>query len=86
MTETPVFENCGQVMDYICGHFGEDDDSPRCRTLRSHLSHCPDCTSYCDSMEKMIGLFRAASPDFPAQARTVLLEVLGIEHPGPQPA
>ena len=72
---------CGQVLDFICEQFGEDDDSERCRAVKKHLENCPDCSSYCDSMEKMIGLYRAAAPTFPEHAKIELLHTLGIsEH------
>ena len=70
--------SCQDVLDFICAQFGEDDDSERCRSVRAHLARCPDCTSYCDSLEKMIGLYRAVSPSFSDTARTHLLEQLGI--------
>ncbi len=73
------FESCQQVVDYICEHFGDDSDSDRCRALARHLEHCPDCSSYCDSIDKMIGLYRATSPCFSDQARHMLLDSLGIE-------
>lgn len=69
---------CDQVLDFICEQFGEDDDSERCRSVKAHLAQCPDCSSYCNSIDKMIGLYRAASPEFPPHARGVLLHTLGI--------
>ncbi|HOJ03588.1 MAG TPA: hypothetical protein PK916_06265 [Bacteroidota bacterium] len=72
------FANCQEVVDYICGHFGEDENSERCRELKKHLDACPDCSTYCDSMDKMIGLYRAASPCFPEDARKSLLAALGV--------
>lgn len=76
------FESCEEVLDYICTHFGDDDDSERCRALERHLEKCPDCKSYCDSIDKMIGLYRASSPCFSNDARRMLLESLGIEDRG----
>ena len=76
-TGDPV--TCRNVLDFICEQFGEDDDSERCRAVKRHLEHCPDCTTYCDSMEKMIGLYRAAAPTFPEHARQLLLSSLGIK-------
>ena len=73
------FESCQEVLDYICGHFGDTDDSARCRELEKHLSKCPDCKTYCDSIDKMIGLYRASSPCFSDEARQMLLTTLGIE-------
>jgi hypothetical protein len=75
------FHSCQDVMDYICAQFGDDENSERCNELKRHLSHCPNCSNYCDSIEKMIGLYRATSPGFSAEARRMLLESLGIrEH------
>jgi hypothetical protein len=76
---TTHFENCQEVISYICGHFGEDENSERCREMKKHLESCPDCSTYCDSMDKMIGLYRAASPCFPEHARNSLLASLGID-------
>lgn len=81
MTENihPHFQSCQQVLDYICEHFGDDQDSERCRELEKHLANCPDCSAYCDSIDKMIGLYRATAPCFSGDARRVLLDSLGIE-------
>jgi hypothetical protein len=81
MTEpTPMhYDSCEQVMDFLCAQFGEDEDSERCRTVKKHLEHCTDCTQYCDSLEKMIGLYRAAAPDFPGSVRDQLLSALGVK-------
>ena len=70
--------SCADVLRYICEQFGEDDESPRCLTVKAHLAHCPDCARYCDSVEKMIGLYRAASPQFPEQARDAVLAAVGV--------
>jgi hypothetical protein len=76
------FQSCQEVMDYICAQFGEDENSARCRELKEHLDKCPDCSTYCDSIEKMIGLYRATSPCFSEEARRILLESLGIPEQG----
>lgn len=70
---------CDDVVSYICSQFGEDDSSERCRHVRAHLEKCPDCGAYCDSIDKLIAVYRAASPSFPPAAKTELLRVLGIE-------
>ena len=75
---TTHFANCQEVIDYICDHFGEDENSGRCLEMKKHLESCPDCGKYCDSMDKMVGLYRAASPCFPEAAKNSLLATLGI--------
>ncbi|MFA6234390.1 MAG: hypothetical protein WC824_09460 [Bacteroidota bacterium] len=72
------FHSCQEVMDFICAQFGDDDNSERCHELQQHLANCPDCSLYCDSIEKMIGLYRATSPCFSEEARRMLLESIGI--------
>jgi hypothetical protein len=78
---TKATENisCEDVLTFICEQFGEEDDSDRCRAVKEHLDHCPDCGKYCTSMESMIGLYRAASPEFPDHAKRILLNALGIK-------
>ncbi len=70
--------DCEDVQKFICMHFGEDVSSDRCRAVRDHLAHCANCTQYCDSIDAMIALYRAASPTFPEAAKTELLQALGI--------
>lgn len=75
------FHSCQEVMDFICAQFGDDENSARCLELQQHLAHCPDCSLYCDSIEKMIGLYRETSPCFSEEARRMLLKSIGIsEH------
>ena len=76
---TPGKISCSDVLNFICEQFGEDDDSERCRQVKRHLAECPDCGKYCASMESMIGLYRASSPEFPEHAKRLLLTALGIE-------
>lgn len=70
---------CEDVVTYICRQFGEDDSSERCRIVRAHMDKCPDCGAYCDSMDKLIAVYRAASPSFTSEARAELLRTLGID-------
>ena len=71
--------SCSDVLHYICEQFGEDDNSDRCLEVKRHLEDCPDCTHYCNSLETMIGLYRAASPGFSSNAKHVLLHSLGLD-------
>ena len=71
--------SCSEVLQYICEQFGDEDDSERCLEIKRHLEHCPDCTHYCNSLETMVGLYRAASPEFSTEAKKVLLHSLGLD-------
>lgn len=78
--QTPMhYDSCEEVMDFLCAQFGEDEDSDRCRAVKAHLAHCTDCAQYCDSLEKMVGLYRASAPDFPENVRNQLLQAIGVK-------
>jgi hypothetical protein len=77
-TPADTFDSCVKVLDYICTQFGDDQDSERCKVVRRHLDGCPDCARYCGSIEAMIGMYRAASPQLSREAREHILSVLGI--------
>ncbi len=70
--------SCADVVNFICEQFGEDDNSERCRMIKAHIERCHNCGAYCDSMEKMIALYRASSPEFPESVREHLFKTLGM--------
>ncbi|GEM_PF-269343 len=76
MTEHAHNISCIEVWRYICRHHGEDENSKECQAVKQHIAECPHCSAYCDSMEKMIGLFRSNSPTFPEQAKKNLVDLL----------
>ena len=64
---------CREVFSYICDNLDERLDSPQCRELRSHLTRCPNCLAYLDSLKKTVGLYRRYShPRLSGKARREL--------------
>lgn len=72
------YEACANVLEYLCTQFGDDTNTERCQAVKRHLDGCPDCARYCQSMEKMIALYRASAPHFSEKARSSILSLLGI--------
>ncbi len=42
----------------ICEKVDQDLSSPTCKNLREHLSSCPFCSAYYDSLKETILLYR----------------------------
>ena len=71
--------DCGDVAKHLCGNLDEGMHSEYCREIRKHLSRCPNCTAYLDSLKKTISLYRAVpGPKAPRSARRKLFAVLKI--------
>jgi predicted anti-sigma-YlaC factor YlaD len=51
-------KKCAQALRFICDNLDADLASPRCIEIRHHLSECPDCSAYLDSMKKTVALYR----------------------------
>lgn len=51
-------KKCAQALRFICDNLDADVASPRCIEIRNHLSECPDCSAYLDSMKKTVALYR----------------------------
>lgn len=75
------YETCTNVLEYLCTQFGDDPNTERCQAVKRHLDNCPDCEKYCQSLEKMIALYRASAPQFSPEAREAILTLLGIRTP-----
>ncbi|MAT38087.1 MAG: hypothetical protein CL946_00630 [Ectothiorhodospiraceae bacterium] len=73
--------SCKDVLDYICEQFGDEEDSERCQEVKRHLDKCSNCSTYCNSLETMIGLYRVAAPDFSEDAKDFLLQSIGLKDP-----
>jgi hypothetical protein len=70
--------SCEQAMNLICEQFGDEDSSERCVELKKHIASCSDCSKYCDSIGRMIEFYRETSPQLSDEARTAILDSLGI--------
>ncbi|MBI4425847.1 MAG: zf-HC2 domain-containing protein [Elusimicrobia bacterium] len=63
-----------RLSSYIDGEL----DASVCRRLESHLSDCPPCVAFIQTLKKTVGLFRSAGrpKPVPASARRLLRDQL----------
>lgn len=72
--------HCKDVALYICENLDENLSSRRCRQIRNHLAHCPNCTAYLDSVKKTVSLYkRVKTPHLRPRTRLRLLAVLKLK-------
>jgi len=70
---------CKDVYLYICDNLDAKLNSAKCREVRKHLSACPDCSAYLDSVKKTVYLYRSApSPDVPSAAHERLFSNIDL--------
>ncbi len=63
-----------KILSQICDKFDQHLKSPACRGLRRHLSNCPECAAYLDSIRKTVSLYRRyPTPRLSRSARQKLL-------------
>jgi hypothetical protein len=72
--------HCHEVLNHICEELDTKLTSAKCRELKRHLEHCPNCTAYLDSLRKTITLYSSTpNPRVPRNARKKLLAVLKLK-------
>jgi len=77
MKRRPI--KCKEVALYLCENLTEGLNSARCRALKKHLAHCPNCTAYLDSLRKTVYLFKAyRDPRVPGKTRKKLHSILRL--------
>ncbi len=71
---------CPEILDHICEELDSKIDSAKCREIKRHLAHCPNCTAYLDSLKKTIRLYKMY-PDkkVPKKSRKELFAVLKLD-------
>ncbi|HQT92143.1 MAG TPA: hypothetical protein PL001_08970 [Candidatus Kryptobacter bacterium] len=65
----------------ICEKVDQDLTSPTCKKLREHLSQCPDCAAYYDSLKKTIVLYRDYDVEMKGSRVKKILAQLDLEEP-----
>jgi len=72
--------NCKDVYNKLCNSLDEDLNSPRCLEIKRHLSDCPNCKAYLDSLKKTITLYREyPKPKLPKIIHKKLLRNLKLQ-------
>ena len=77
MNESKV--SCKEVMNHICDSLGEELDSPKCISIKAHLSECSNCRNYFTSVEKTIKFYRMYNIEVPEESHKNLMKKLGLE-------
>ena len=72
--------HCPEIIDHICEELDTKISSAKCREIKRHLSRCPNCTAYLDSLKKTIRLYKTY-PDkkVPQKTRKQLFAVLKLK-------
>lgn len=76
---------CSSVYVYICTNLDQDLNSARCRQIKKHISECPDCSAYLDSLRKTISLYKQyPAPHVPKSVHNRLFKAIRVvEHESP---
>ncbi len=70
---------CKSVYKHICENLDFDINSPECRAIKKHLTSCPDCSAYLDSLKKTILLYKhEPGPRMPLSAHRRLVKVIDV--------
>lgn len=70
---------CKEIAKHLCGELDEQLDTPKCRAIKKHLSTCPNCTGYLDSLKNTVRLYREYHhPRLTNDCRKKLFAVLKI--------
>lgn len=77
MSEKKV--TCQEVMEHICESLGEELESEKCVSIKSHLDECPGCQNYFKSIEFTIDCYRQYDAKMPKDAHKKLMDFLGLE-------
>ena len=78
-------KKCAQALRFICDNLDADIASPQCVEIRNHLSECPECSAYLDSMKKTVALYRCYTPGkVPPGVHTLLTSSLKKERARPR--
>jgi len=71
--------DCREVMSQICDSLGEDLNSPRCDNIKLHLTNCPNCKKYFDSVDSTITFYKKYNVELDNEGHQRLLSVLGLD-------
>jgi len=59
--------HCPDVLKHICEELDTKLTTAQCRELKRHLSKCPNCTAYLDSLKTTIKLYSSVPTEHPPQ-------------------
>jgi anti-sigma factor RsiW len=70
-----------QIFNKVCDFIDDELDEATCEELKKHLSACPRCRIYVDSVRKTIMLYREkdATKKMPAESRQRLYATIALK-------
>ena len=74
-------ESHKEIIKQICDFLGEDIDAPLCKEVADHLTMCPTCRVYFDTVKKTVFLYREVEhvEKLPDSVETRLFKVLKLD-------
>jgi anti-sigma factor RsiW len=79
MTKKRKFIRCSDVAKHVCENLDSEIDQKKCLEIKKHLTDCPNCYAYLDSIKKTIHLYKVEkTPSVTARARKELFAVLKV--------
>lgn len=72
---------CAAVRAQLSAYLDGEMDDAASQTLLAHMNRCADCTTFFNTLQKTLTLYRALAQDAPEpEMRTRLLRALELEH------
>ena len=73
--------DCREVLGQVSQYLDAEAAADLCRRLDEHLSACPQCRVYVDTVKKTILLYKSETPlDCPEEVRARLHAALSFEY------
>jgi predicted anti-sigma-YlaC factor YlaD len=69
---------CKDVMHHVCESLGEDLNSPKCSTIKTHLGECAGCQEYFKSIGTTIDFYRKYNVEPSKETHSKLMSLLGL--------
>lgn len=70
---------CKDVMIHICDNLGEELNSAKCISIKTHMENCDNCKHYFNSVETTIEFYKKYNVELPEEAHSRLLDLLGLK-------
>ncbi len=70
---------CKDVMEHICENLGEDLESPKCISIKTHLNGCSNCQHYFKSVNDTISFYKNYNVVLPEHSHSKLMSILGLD-------
>jgi hypothetical protein len=74
-------EHGKKTVGELCNYLGQDLNHPMCQDLLKHMTECPDCQFYLDTVKMTVNIYRETHPTktIPSQIKKELLKSLKLK-------